>query len=288
MLHLSPLTERLIDIALAEDLGTGGDVTTDAIFSGTEHSRARLIAKAPLVLAGGAVFRYVLRRVSALPGAPEAASSVIFEVPDGAAVEPGTTLATLEGPTTTLLKAERLGLNLLQRMSGIATKTRSFADALKGGQPVITDTRKTLPGLRELDKYAVRAGGGHNHRYNLGAGVLIKENHIAAAGSIARAVEQARAHAPHLLKIEVEVRDLQELSAALAAGADVVMLDNFDTPTIQTAIETVAGRALIEVSGNITLERLPELRPLAIDVISSGALTHSVSAADISMLFEGT
>lgn len=288
----SPHVERLVDLALEEDL-TGGDVTTAALFDGSERSRGRLVAKAPLVLAGADVFAYVLDRVASLPGAPPGASGISFDVADGSAVEAGTNLAAFEGPTVTLLRAERLGLNLLQRMCGIATKARAFQQAL-GDAVRITDTRKTTPGMRELERHAVRVGGGANHRYNLAGGVLIKENHIRAAGGIAVAIDRARRCAPHSLRIEIEVTNLDEMRNALAAGADIIMLDNMPADEMREAVainaehaDETGRRAVLEASGNVTLERLPELGSIAgLDFVSSGALTHSAPAADISMLFE--
>lgn len=279
----SPNLIALIDLAIAEDL-SGGDVTTDALFDGSERSDAELIAKESLVFAGGPVFSYVFERIGGLPGSAGPAS-VTLEVDEGEAVEKGRRLVTMEGPTATLLKAERLGLNLLQRMCGVATQTRAFAAAL-GDKVKITDTRKTTPGLRELERYAVRVGGGRNHRYNLGGGVLIKENHVRAAGGIEAAIKGTRRVAPHSLRIEVEVTNLDEVNQALAAGADIIMLDNMDIPTMEEAIRRIDHRAIIEVSGNVTLERLPALGKLDVDFVSSGALTHSVKASDISMLFK--
>jgi len=187
-------------------------------------------------------------------------------------------------PPRLLLRGERLALNLLQRLSGVATQVRRFVNVF-GDRPAITDTRKTTPGMRELQRYAVRAGGGRNHRYNLSGGVMLKDNHIAAAGGIAPAVERVRALAPHTLRIEVETTTLDEVSQAIEAGADIIMLDNMDIPTMQHAISMIDKRALIEISGNVTLERAPALANLDVDFVSSGALTHSVVAADISMRF---
>ncbi len=280
----SPHVITLVDLALTEDL-SGGDATTGAIFDGTEISSGRLVAKAPMVLAGGDIFTYVMERVAAMPGAPKVPTEVHFEIPDGASVYAGTKLATMSGATVSLLRAERVALNLLQRLSGIATQVRAFVEAL-GPQTSITDTRKTTPGLRELERHAVRIGGGRNHRYNLSAGILIKENHIAAAGAVSLAVSRCRHNAPHPLKVEVEVGTLEQLREALYAGADIVMLDNMSMETMREAMGIVDGRALVEVSGNVTLDRCEELATLGVDYVSSGALTHSVKAADISMLFD--
>lgn len=284
----SPNVDRLIELALVEDLA-GGDVTTDSLFDGSERSSGRLVAKSELVLAGQALFARVFEKTAQLCGAPSQPTTVEFLVRDGELVQQGTTLARFEGPTVTLLRAERLGLNLLQRLSGIASTTRRFQQAL-GERVRITDTRKTQPGMRELERYAVAVGGGLNHRFNLGSGVLLKENHVRAAGGIAPAIERARRNAPHVLRIEVEVTSLDELQQALEARADIVMLDNMDSDTMRRAVELNQqhpnGPALLEASGNVTLERLPELAVLGIDLVSSGALTHSVIAADISMLFD--
>lgn len=279
----SPLLEQLIDLALTEDL-CAGDATTDTIFDGSEQGAATLVAKAPMVLAGAPVFEYVIHRVGRLPAAPSEGLSVTWHVTEGTAVEPGTLLASMRGPTVTLLRGERLALNFLQRLSGVATMVRR-CQAVLGDRPTILDTRKTTPGLRELQRYAVRVGGGRNHRFNLGSGVMIKDNHIAAAGGIRAAVERVRLRAPHSLRIEVEVTTLDEVTQALDARADIIMLDNMDDDTTRAAIERIDGRALIEISGDVTPERLPTIATFDVDFVSSGALTHSVKAADISMRF---
>jgi len=274
-------TRRLIATALEAD-GAGLDPSAAAFPEG-DTSSARLVAREPLVVAGQPVFEAVFEELD---------ESVTYDsrVDEASRCESGSTLGTVTGPTTALLQGERTALNFLQRLCGIATETSRYADALESSETAIVDTRKTLPGFRELDKYAVRCGGGANHRYNLASGVIVKDNHIAAAGGIAAAVEVIREAAPHLLRIEVEVEDLDGLDEALRAGADVVMLDNMSTSEMERAVERVraeAGRdVLIEASGNVTLERLPELADIGLDLISSGALTHSVDAADISMQFE--
>lgn len=268
---------EIIDRALAEDLASG-DVTSRVSVPAETQARARLVAKAPLVTAGLGVAAAVFRRV-------DPSAQVELVVADGERVEPGTIVARVRGSARSLLAAERTALNLLQRMSGVATQTRSFVDAVDG-RARITDTRKTMPGLRALDRYAVRCGGGHNHRNDLGAGVLIKENHIRAAGGIRAAIEGAKRDAPHTLRVECEVTDEDELREALAAGAEIVMLDNMDDAAIVRAVGIVDGRALIEVSGGISCERAAAVAGLGVDLISVGKLTHSVTAADISLLFE--
>ncbi|MDC0722373.1 carboxylating nicotinate-nucleotide diphosphorylase [Nannocystis bainbridge] len=267
----------IIDTALAEDLASG-DVTGRATVSPEVGAVAHMVAKANLVVAGLQVAEAVFRRVE--PGVGFTAY-----VREGARVTVGTEIARIEGPAQALLAAERTALNLLQRMSGVATLTRAYADAA-GGRCRITDTRKTMPGLRALDRYAVRCGGGHNHRNDLGAAVLIKENHVRAAGGITPAITRARQVAPHTMKIECEVTSHAELREALAAGADIIMLDNMDDAAVREAVAITAGKAILEVSGGVGLERIAAVAQLGIDVISVGRLTHSVPAADISLLFE--
>lgn len=269
--------QGIIDAALAEDLASG-DVTGRVTVSAQTRWRARLVAKTRQVVAGGAVARQVFRTVD-----PEISCQIHLR--DGEVATPGTVLMDLEGNARALLAGERTALNLMQRMCGVATLTRAYVDAA-AGRCRICDTRKTMPGLRGLDRYAVRCGGGHNHRNDLGAGVLIKENHIRAAGGIPEAVLRARRHAPHTLRIECEVTDLAELREALAAGADAVLLDNMDDATVREAVAIVAGKGRVEVSGGVGLERISELAGLGIDLISVGKLTHSAPASDISLLFQ--
>jgi nicotinate-nucleotide pyrophosphorylase (carboxylating) len=269
--------QGIIDAALAEDLASG-DVTGRVTVPAHARWQARLVAKDKLVLAGGAVARAVFQRVD--PGV-----HVEVLLRDGEVAAPGTVLMTVEGNARALLASERTALNLLQRMCGVATLTRAYVDAA-AGRCRICDTRKTMPGLRALDRYAVRCGGGHNHRNDLGAGVLIKENHIRAAGGVAEAVAGARVHAPHTLRIECEVTDLVELRQALDAGAGAVLLDNMDDDGVRAAVAIVAGKAMIEVSGSVSLERITRLAGLGVDVISVGKLTHSAPASDISLLFQ--
>lgn len=271
------LLDSLIDQALLEDLA-GGDLTSEALFREPSYSSGEVLAKSPLVLSGGEIFARVFFRVA--PG-----SRVEQLVPDGTKVPAGTLLFRIEGETRGLLAAERTALNFLQQLSGTATLTARYVE-LARGRCRIADTRKTIPGLRALQRAAVRHGGGHNHRDCLGSAVLIKDNHIAAAGSVTTAVERARAYAPHTTRIEIEVTNLAQLEEALAAGADIIMLDNFTNEQLPRAVERAQGRALLEVSGGITGERIEFLAQLGIDVISCGALTHSAPAADISLLLQ--
>lgn len=269
--------DGIVDAALAEDLASG-DVTGRVTVSAHTQWRARLVAKGRLVFAGGAVARAVFLRVD-----PTIAVEVLLR--DAEVAAPGTVLMTVTGNARALLAAERTTLNLLQRMCGVATLTRAYVDAA-AGRCRIVDTRKTMPGLRAIDRYAVRCGGGHNHRNDLGAGVLIKENHVRAAGGVAEAVARARVHAPHTLRIECEVTDLEELREALTAGADAVLLDNMNDGQVREAVAIVDRKAVVEVSGGVGLERISQLAQLGIDVISVGKLTHSAPASDISLLFQ--
>ena len=270
-------TDRIIRTALQEDIGHG-DITTAATIDPGVNSRAELVAKEDFVLAGIDVARRVFYLLD---------NSIAFEglSRDGHWVRKGDVLAWLKGEAAILLQGERVALNLLQRLCGIATLTARFVEAVKGTEAVIVDTRKTTPGLRVLEKYAVRMGGGRNHRTSLYDGVLIKENHVAAAGGIAVAVRRARERAAHVLKIEVETRDLGEVEEALAAGADIILLDNMDLPTLRRAVEIVDGKALTEASGGVNLETVRDIAETGVDFISVGALTHSFRAMDISMLF---
>jgi nicotinate-nucleotide pyrophosphorylase (carboxylating) len=271
--------DRIIENALAEDLHTG-DITTLSVVKDRHEARARLIAKEPLVLAGievaARVFHLLDPRILFTPHFRDS------DMPGG-----GDIIADLLGDTSMLLQGERVALNLLQRMSGVATLTARYVDAVNGTGVKIVDTRKTSPGLRILDKYAVRAGGGSNHRFGLYDGVLIKENHIAAAGGITLAVARARVFIPHTIKIEVETETLAEVAEALACGADIIMLDNMDIASMRSAVQLIAGRALVEASGGVTLETVREIAETGVDIISVGALTHSARAMDISMLLEG-
>jgi nicotinate-nucleotide pyrophosphorylase (carboxylating) len=275
---LSPAIDRLIDLALEEDLGHG-DITTDAVVDETVRAEGEIIARERLVVAGLAVAREVLRRV-----APEA--EVRLAAREGQEIPAGAPVLTAAGPARSLLRAERTVLNFLQRLCGIATLTRAFVTAVAGTRARIADTRKTYPGARALEKLAVRAGGGSNHRFDLGAGVLIKDNHLAVAGSVAQAIDRARAGAPHGLKIEVEVDTLEQLDEALAAGAEIILLDNFALADIEEAVRRATrlgpARPLLEISGGVTLERVGGLARTGVDIISVGALTHSARAVDLS------
>jgi len=271
----SDLLHPILRRALAEDIGPG-DVTTAAVLSGSERGHARAVAKSELVVAGAEVFREVFSLV-------DGSLDVTLLRRDGVCVPPGTPLAGISGRLDRILTAERTALNFFQRLSGIATLTRRFVEEVRGTRAIILDTRKTAPGLRLLDKYAVRAGGGRNHRFALFDGVLIKDNHIAAAGGIAAAVRKARGSVSHLLKIEVECKNTAEVEEALAAGADAVMLDNMDLPVMREAVALVRGRVPVEASGNVTLANVRSVAETGVDFISVGALTHSVTASDISL-----
>jgi len=273
------LLNDVVDRALAEDL-SGGDVTSAAAVAETERAVAKAVAHAPLVVCGGNVFARAFYRVD--PGL-----RVEEKMAEGTRAEPGDVLWIVEGSARSILMAERTGLNFAQRLSGVATLTRTFVDAVPPGTKLrIADTRKTTPGLRFLERYAVRTGGGHNHRDCLGSAVLIKDNHIVAAGGIRAAIERARKHAPHTSRIEIEVESLEQLDEALSAGAEIVMLDNFDSGALRTAVQKAQGRAIVEVSGGLTLSRVKELAELGVDVASVGALTHSAPAADIGLDIE--
>ncbi len=273
----SPLVvERIVRAALEEDVARG-DVTSDATVPAEAVGAAELRARERLVLCGLDVIAQVFRL---------AAPSVEVErrAEDGDALEIGQVATIVRGPARGILLGERVALNFVQRLSGVATQTRQYVDALPpGSRTRIADTRKTTPGLRALERYAVRCGGGHNHRDDLSSAVLIKDNHLAACGGVRVAIERARAYAPHTSRVECEVDSLAQLDEALAAGADVILLDNFDDAAVATAIERAAGRAILEASGGITLARIARLGALGVDVISSGALTHSARAVDLGL-----
>ncbi|MDL2288715.1 carboxylating nicotinate-nucleotide diphosphorylase [Oscillospiraceae bacterium OttesenSCG-928-F05] len=272
------IVDRILLAALEEDIGQG-DVTTEACIPKGSVSSAILRAKESGVLCGTEVFARVFYLV-------DPAATVTFSAEDGDHLEKGDVFCTLQGPSRALLQGERLGLNLLQRMSGIATMTAEAAAAVAGTGAKIIDTRKTTPGLRIFEKYAVRVGGGQNHRYNLTDGVLIKENHITAAGGIAAAVAACRKAAPHTVKIEVETTDFAEVDEALAAGADIIMLDNMSEADMAEAVRRIGGKALVEASGNMGEKDLKKVADTGVDLISIGALTHRIRALDLSMVFD--
>jgi len=269
---------EIVAHALAEDCGTG-DVTTKALFPANVPASGTILAEEPegLVVAGLAVAVEVFSQV-------DTSLECTTHFADGDRIPAGATVLTVTGDGRSMLQGERVALNFLQRLSGIATLTAKFRDAVKGFKTRIVDTRKTTPGLRALEKWAVTLGGGRNHRQSLADGILIKDNHLAlAGGDVARACRLARERAPHSLKIEVEVQSLDAVKAALDGGADIILLDNMSVPTICRAIELIKGRATIEVSGGVTLGHVREIAAAGADLISVGALTHSAPAARFSM-----
>lgn len=267
--------QHLIEIALQEDIGPG-DITTDNLVGPDLEGKGVITAKEPLVIAGLDVAGQVFKHLD---------NEVIFRAgyKDGDVIKDGGTVAEVEGKLQVLLKGERTALNFLQRLSGIATCVRSYVDELANQRVRLVDTRKTAPGWRVLEKYAVRMGGAHNHRMGLYDGVLIKDNHIAACGGIIKAVDRIRANVSHLVKIEVEVSDLSQVKDAMDAGADVIMLDNMNIQKIKEAVAFINGKAVVEVSGGITKKGLKPLADTGVDIISVGALTHSARCVDISM-----
>lgn len=270
---LDPILRR----ALEEDIGTG-DVTTLATIEPGTQASAELVAKEDFVLAGIDVAQRVFQLLSA-------DTSYEKLISDGQAVKRGEVLAWIKGDAAVLLQGERVALNLLQRMCGVATLTAAFMHEVEGTPAVVVDTRKTTPGLRVLEKYAVRMGGGGNHRMALYDAVLIKENHVAAAGGITAAVTRAKQRVPHTQKIEVEVRNQEEVSEALEVGADILLLDNMSLEELSNAVELVGDRAITEASGGVNLETVRSIAETGVRLISVGALTHSYRAVDISMLF---
>lgn len=275
MIENPVLIDPIIRRALEEDLGPA-DLTTEAIVSPESRGKAVLFAREELVLAGLAVFRRVFDLIC---------SDLVFEANflDGQVVPPEGRICVLSGPLASILEGERTALNFLQRMSGIATLTRRYVDRVRSYEVRVVDTRKTAPGLRLLDKYAVRTGGGFNHRMGLFDGILIKDNHIAAAGSVRRAVTLAKKSAPHTVKVEVEVEDLGVIEEAIEAGADVVLLDNMPPHMVREAVKMIRGRAKTEASGNINLDNIEAYAQAGVDIISVGALTHSARAANVSL-----
>ncbi|MDD4494860.1 MAG: carboxylating nicotinate-nucleotide diphosphorylase [Eubacteriales bacterium] len=294
--------DSLIENALREDMPFG-DITTDNLIPAEAIARARIVAKESGVIAGMEIARRVFQRLDR-----EVEFSALVD--DGQEVEEGVVVAEITGSTRALLKGERTALNFLAHLSGIATAANRYAKVLEqmnapqqanapqqmnapeqANAPEhtnahITDTRKTIPGLRRLEKYAVKVGGGKNHRFSLSDGVLIKDNHIDASGSITEAVRKVREAIPHTAKIEVEVQDLDQVSEAVEVGVDIIMLDNMDIETMREAVKIINKRAVVEASGNVTIERLPEIAATGVDIISSGALTHSAKALDLSLKFK--
>ncbi len=271
--------DRILAAAFDEDLAAG-DLTTEACISTEARAVAHACAREGVVVCGGPIFARAFMHL-------DPSLAVESRVTEGERADAGRQLWTVRGRARPILMAERVALNLVQRMCAIATMARGYVDAVPAGCRVrITDTRKTAPGLRALDRYAVRVGGAHNHRNDLGSGVLIKDNHVKACGGVRPAIERARAAAPHTVKIECEVDSLDGLDEAVSAGADIVLLDNMGTAEIAEAVRRTQGRVMLEASGGVTLGRIAELARTGVDAISVGALTHSVSAADIGLDFE--
>ena len=267
--------DQLIRMALQEDI-TSEDVSTNAVMPTATKGTVDLIAKEDGVVAGLEIYARVFTIL-------DEKTEIDFHCKDGDEVKKGELMATVTGDIRVLLSGERVALNYLQRMSGIATYTRQVAKLLEGSNVTLLDTRKTTPNCRVFEKYAVRVGGGHNHRYNLSDGVLLKDNHIGAAGSVAKAVKMAKAYAPFVRKIEIEVETLDQVKEAVEAGADIIMLDNMTPEVMKQAVELIDGRAQTECSGNITKENIQKIREIGVDFVSSGALTHSAPILDISM-----
>jgi nicotinate-nucleotide pyrophosphorylase (carboxylating) len=273
-LHIPPFVRSVLRLALEEDMGPC-DLTTALVVPERRKTKALIISKGAYIIAGMPFFMEVFRTLDR-----EVEFGIFFD--DGSPVEKGDVVVEVSGLAGPILSSERVALNVLQRLSGIATLTREYVQKVKDMKVRIVDTRKTTPCLRYMEKYAVRVGGGSNHRYGLYDGILIKDNHIKTAGGISAAVQAAK-KAHHLVKIEVEVENLSDLREALMSGADVVMLDNMPVEEMKEAVEVAKGRAIIEASGNISLDRVREIAETGVDLISIGALTHSAPAADISM-----
>ena len=267
--------DQLIRMALQEDI-TSEDVSTNAVMPTATKGTVDLIAKEDGVVAGLEIYARVFKIL-------DEKTEIDLHCKDGDEVKKGELMATVTGDIRVLLSGERVALNYLQRMSGIATYTRQVVKLLEGSNVTLLDTRKTTPNCRVFEKYAVRVGGGHNHRYNLSDGVLLKDNHIGAAGSVAKAVKMAKAYAPFVRKIEIEVETLDQVKEAVEAGADIIMLDNMTPEVMKQAVELIDGRAQTECSGNITKENIQKIREIGVDFVSSGALTHSAPILDISM-----
>ena len=267
--------DQLIRMALQEDI-TSEDVSTNAVMPTATKGTVDLIAKEDGVVAGLEIYARVFTIL-------DEKTEIDLHCKDGDEVKKGELMAMVTGDIRVLLSGERVALNYLQRMSGIATYTRQVVKLLEGSNVTLLDTRKTTPNCRVFEKYAVRVGGGHNHRYNLSDGVLLKDNHIGAAGSVAKAVKMAKAYAPFVRKIEIEVETLDQVKEAVEAGADIIMLDNMTPEVMKQAVELIDGRAQTECSGNITKENIQKIREIGVDFVSSGALTHSAPILDISM-----
>ena len=279
MMQITSSIRDIVERALVEDLGHG-DITTDALIPTDARGQASVVVKADGVVAGLEVALEVFRQV-------DASTRSRIHVPDGSPVSPGDVVADVDGSVAGILKAERVALNFLQRLSGIATATAAYVNAVRGTKARIIDTRKTVPGLRQLEKYAVRVGGGHNHRYNLADGILIKDNHIAALRARELGLEEildlVRQRSPHTLRVEIEVETVEEAIQAVEAGADVVLLDNMSPDEMRRVVSISDGRALLEASGGVTLDTVRAVAETGVDLISVGALTHSVRALDISL-----
>lgn len=270
--------DKIILTGLKEDMPFG-DITTDNLIDDTSQSEALLIAKDTGIIAGIDIAKRVFEIMD---------KNVVFDKKseDGQRVNPGDVIAQIKGNTRALLKGERTALNLLQHLSGIATKTWKLCEKIKGTKAKVVDTRKTTLGLRALEKYAVRVGGGYNHRFSLSDGVMIKDNHIKAAGGIKEVVKKIRKKIPHTIKIEVETETLEQVVEALEAGADIIMLDNMGVDKMRKAVKIINGKAITEASGNVNSDTIAEIAEAGVDIVSVGSLTHSVSAFDISMEFK--
>jgi nicotinate-nucleotide pyrophosphorylase (carboxylating) len=277
-MYINNITEQLILLALAEDIGTG-DITTQSVVPEKTQVSGSFIAKEDGVICGLGIVRRVFELMD---------KAVVLQTfcADGDKVYKGSKIADISGPAHAILTGERVALNFLQHLSAIATKTAAIMDSVAGTGLKIVDTRKTTPGMRVLEKYAVKTGGGYNHRMNLSDGILIKDNHIKAAGGIAPAIEAARENAPQTLKIEVEVESLDQVQEALDAKADIIMLDNMSLETMAAAVKLINGRALTEASGNMDQKNLLDVARTGVDLVSIGALTHTVKAMDISLRLE--
>ncbi len=269
------ITDEIIERALREDINYV-DAATDYLLDDDDVSTARFVAKASGILCGIDIAVRVFEMLDKY-------IKVQINIKDGGKVEKGDVIAVVTGKTKAILKAERTSLNILQHMSGIATETAKYAECCKGTRAHVTETRKTLPGLRAIEKYAVTVGGGKNHRYNLSDGAMLKDNHIDAYGSITKAVEALRSKMGHMIKIEVEVRNEEELREALSCNADVIMLDNMTCEQMKKCVEIADGKAVLEASGNVTLDNMADVAATGVDIVSVGALTHSVKAFDISL-----